>query len=266
MASRVVPAGERVQVVTREMLENLPLTIKAEEGGPDLRIYGSKDDTTRGYPLRADDEVCLQEGFDVEALGTDGLWMETETATESTVYVLKGMCLVRNPRRETDSSVSGTIDLTQVGGESQSAVDVAAVLDALEDALATVGGDNLLVDAAATLPTEQQSPVGVEDSQGAQVDPVDAADLGPYSDRVTATGTYATISPGTYGDEAVVVVDANGAGTLSVEVSVDGGTNWDVYTVDYDIAGTIERVPGYADVRAQADANLNALTVSAKGV
>lgn len=252
MSKRTIPANERVQVVTREMLDNLPLTIRVTEPSPDISVFGSEDDEGAGYPLPAGDEWCLEEGYDKSALGSDGLWMETDTANSGEIYVLKGVCIRRNPRVAVSTDVSSLPEPLDVS-----------------DATVTVDDDGTLtLDAASqnTLPTEQQSPVGVEDSAGTQVDPVDEASMGPYTDRVTATATYATISPGVYGDPATIVVDAAGAGTLTIEVSVDGGGTWNAYTVSYDSDGVAEEVHGYADVRAQADANLNALVVSAKGV
>jgi hypothetical protein len=86
------------------------------------------------------------------------------------------------------------------GGAPQSAVDVADRINQLFGALASQAGDSLLVDSnnaldvsaatvtvtddgalaidaynGGTLPTEQQSPVGVEDSGGSQIDPATAA-------------------------------------------------------------------------------------------
>lgn len=133
--------------------------------------------------------------------------------------------------------------------------------------------------ADSTLPVEQQTAVDIgdrtareigkariQDSGGVLVDPLDAGDMGPFHDRVTAVATYATVNPGAYGSTATIVADTTGAATLTVEVSNDGAT-WDAYTVDIaDAGGAREEVAGYAYVRAQVDANLNGLQISAKGV
>lgn len=70
-------------------------------------------------------------------------------------------------------------DITDIGGRTQSAVDVANKIDQIEDALTSVGGDQLRVDLenynGGTLPTEQQSPVGIEGSGGSQLDPATQA-------------------------------------------------------------------------------------------
>jgi len=106
----------------------------------------------------------------------------------------------------------------------------------------------------------------LEDSGGVLIDPLDAGDMGPFHDRVTATATYATIGPGEYGDDAVIVADTTGAATLTVEVSNDG-SNWSAYTVDIaDSAGLKESVAGFSNVRAKVDANLSSLEISAKGI
>jgi len=148
--------------------------------------------------------------------------------------------------------------LTEIGGKAQSAVDVAAKIDAIEDALASQGTDKLQV--------EQQSPVGIEDSGGSQVDPVDAGQFGPFHDRVTSAATNATINPGRYGNGATIVADTSGAATLTVEVSNDGAS-WSAYTVSIGGSeGVKETVDGFANVRAQVDQNLNSLEISSKGV
>ena len=94
----------------------------------------------------------------------------------------------------------------------------------------------------------------------------DATDGGPYTDRTTTAGNTATVTPGRHGDPVSIVVDANGSGTLTVEVSQDGGNNWDAYTVAYDSSGVNEDVAGFGRVRASANQNLNALAIAAKGV
>lgn len=92
-------------------------------------------------------------------------------------------------------------------------------------------------------------------------------DYGPFHDRVTATGTWATINPGVGGGAgATIVADTSGAATLTVEVSNDGAS-WSAYTVSIGGSeGAKETVRGFAHVRAQADQNLNSLELSARGI
>lgn len=93
------------------------------------------------------------------------------------------------------------------------------------------------------------------------------SDLATYSDRQTTTGNTASVSPGADGPAVEIVADTSGSATLTVEVSQDGGTNWDSYTVSIaDASGHKETVRGFADVRASVNQNLNALSISAKGV
>lgn len=128
-------------------------------------------------------------------------------------------------------------NLTHVGGTAQSGVDIASKIDDLEDALASVGTDELRTTSA-------------DGTQSAR--------------ETTATNTAAV----SHADGPVeIVADTSGAATLTVEVSQDGGSTWDEYTVSIaDSSGAKETVHGFADVRASVDQNLNALVLSAKGV
>ena len=151
-------------------------------------------------------------------------------------------------------------NLSQIGGTAQSAVDVADKIDQIEDALASVGADSLRVaspnpldvsaaevdvDVASqslgtvtvdddgslainaynggTLPTEQQSPVGVEDAGGNQVDPALATD---YLDAQQAGydlvgGGDLTIGPGAVERGKAVVIAANSTDNNTFSVSVE---------------------------------------------
>lgn len=107
MSTKTIPANERVQVVTQRMLERDAFTIRAAEDGPDIRIYASEDDEGNGIPFRADDEIPVPEEDGWGGLEhADGLWMETDTASSTTVTVLKGVALRRNVRRR--NTVQGT--------------------------------------------------------------------------------------------------------------------------------------------------------------
>lgn len=87
---------------------------------------------------------------------------------------------------------------------------------------------------------------------------------GPQSDSTTSTGTNVSV---THADGPVgIVVEASGAGVLTVGVSHDGGTTWTSYDLDYTTDGLRETVHGFTDVRAAASANLTRLSIAAKGV
>ena len=90
----------------------------------------------------------------------------------------------------------------------QTVTSVANLLDAIEDALASVASDSLLVDSnsalgvqsaspldvsGATVPTEQQTPVAVEDSAGTQVDPATDGTLSSTLSREIASWTAGTL-------------------------------------------------------------------------
>jgi len=136
--------------------------------------------------------------------------------------------------------------------------------------------------------------VQIEDSSGADVDPategtagaistavqavqdalvsvatdrlrVRPESFGPFTARTTQTSTPAAVSPGARGGPVTVVVDSTGSGTLTVGVSTDGGTTVDRFTESYTSAGLKLEVAGFGFVEAEADSNLNAVVLSAKG-
>lgn len=101
--TKTIPGDERVQVLTPDLLEKDAFTIRAAEGGPDMRIFGSETDEGDGFPFRSDDEIPIREedGFGgVE--NADGIWIETEGSDAGQVEVLKGIPLTRNVRREVE--------------------------------------------------------------------------------------------------------------------------------------------------------------------
>jgi len=118
---------------------------------------------------------------------------------------------------------------------------------------------------AGTLTVQEGTPLDVSAATVSQT--TDSTDAGPYTDRVTIAGDFATVSPGRHGQPVTIIADTSGTATLTVEVSADGGANWDAYTVSIGGAeGAKEEVSGFGDVRASVDQNLNALSLSAKGV
>jgi hypothetical protein len=195
----------------------------------------------------------------------------------------------------TDTTISPAEDSTvqEVVDELQDALDVSgATVPVTDDGSFTVAG-TVTVTEGNTLAVDQQTPVAVEDSSGTQIDPAtestladvltevqsaldvsgatvttttDATDAGPFTARTTSVSTTVSVNPGRFGGETAVHVDASGAGTLTVGVSTDGGTTVDERTLSYDDTGLLETVPGFGYVEAFADSNLNALTLSAKGL
>jgi hypothetical protein len=223
-----------------------------------------------------------------------------------------------------DDDVTAT-DIDQFGGQPQSAVDVAAAIDAIQDALASVGDDQLRVTApnaldvsAATVETdltsqtgrnlgkarlmdssetlidpatettlsaladalasnagdqlrvEQQTPIGVEDSTGSQVDPAENVDGTSTSSSTRSTGeeNAATASVPDGRTNVTAAWDISGAATISIEVSPDGGGTW--YTEHTAEPGSAESATfnfstGFDDVRVYVDSNLNSASIGAKG-
>jgi len=116
--SKTIPEDERVHVVTEEMLQQDAFTIRNEENGTDVRIYGSEDDEGDGIPFRADDEFAVPEesGWGWDSLETsDGLWMETVNDSPTEIIVLKGVALTRNVRRDIQVSATVTTDTYDLG-------------------------------------------------------------------------------------------------------------------------------------------------------
>jgi len=195
----------------------------------------------------------------------------------------------------TDTTISPAEDSTvqDVVNELQNALDVSgATVTVTDDGSLNIAG-TVTVTEASTLAVEQQTPVGLENGAGTQVDPAtestladvltelqsaldvsgatvttttDAADAGPFTARTTSTSTTVSVNPGRFGDDTAVHVDATGSGTLTVGVSTDGGTTVDERTLSYDSTGLLETVPGFGYVEASANQNLNALSLSAKGL
>jgi hypothetical protein len=130
----------------------------------------------------------------------------------------------------TQSLAQVATNLEQIGGSAQSAVDVADKIDQIEDALASVGSDSLLVDSnnaldvsATTVPVEQQTPVGVEDASGTQIDPDQSPD---YPNNQTnghdliGSGDL-TIGPVSVARAEALVISANSTDSNSWSASVD---------------------------------------------
>jgi hypothetical protein len=126
-------------------------------------------------------------------------------------------------------------NITEIGGQAQSAVDVANQIDRIEAALASSGGDQLRVDLenyngnnlpttleannAGTLQVEQQSPVGIEDSTGSQVDPLDTGDqpLDVSGAEVDVDIATQTLSPLTVTDDGALGIASYSGGALPTE-------------------------------------------------
>jgi hypothetical protein len=114
---------------------------------------------------------------------------------------------------------------------------VRALLDDLDDALASVASD--------TLRTEQQSPVAVEDTSGTQVDPARATDF-PSATTVghDLSASNLTVGPVPVGRSQALIVSGNptGAGDFNAKIEWTDG-NGNVFRVqnasdtDVDLSG-----------------------------
>jgi len=156
---------------------------------------------------------------------------------------------------------------------SSATLDVSgATVTVTDDGSFTTGISGQPLDvSASTVPVQEDTALDVSaatlDVSAATVtQTTDGTDAGPYQDRTTGTGTTVSVNPGRFGGEVSIVVDATGSGTLTVGVSNDGGSTVDEFTVSYDSSGTNETVPGYGYVEATADQNINAVSISAKGL
>lgn len=94
--------------------------------------------------------------------------------------------------------------LTEISGQTQSAVDVADKIDQIEDALTSVGTDNLAV--------EQQTPIQLENSSGTNINPATEGTLSSTLSREIATWSAGTL---TVTDDGAF----NVAGTVDVQES-----------------------------------------------
>jgi len=132
------------------------------------------------------------------------------------------------------------------------------------EVIAYSGGNIPVVEQGTVTVSISGEPLDVSDATVTTT--TDSADAGPFTARTTATSTTVSVAPGRFGDETAVHVDASGSGTLTVGVSTDGGTTVDERTLSYDSTGVLESVPGFGYVEASANQNLNALSLSAKGL
>lgn len=161
-----------------------------------------------------------------------------------------------------DSRDLGDVEVTDGAGTVISPATEGSITSTLAREIATW--------TAGTLPTEQQTPVGVEDSGGVQVDPAKNVDGRSSSAAASGTGSAngaaITIPDGCR--TVTVGYDISGAATITVEVSPNDGATWYPLTsysppAAEKSAETIET--GFDDVRAFIDANLNSLHIGAKG-
>jgi hypothetical protein len=174
--------------------------------------------------------------------------------------------------------------LTEVGGQAQSAVDVAAKIQAIADALGSNGTDHLLVQedtaldvSGATVTTDLTSQTGrnlgkarLMDSGEVLVDPAENVDGASTASTTTATGSGSAAAVSVPDGRTAVTAawDLSGSATVTVEVSPDGGTNWyQEYQVSPGSAetNTINFTTGFDDVRVFVDQNLNRASIGAKG-
>jgi hypothetical protein len=98
---------------------------------------------------------------------------------------------------------------------------------------------------------------------------IDGSAAKSVTDDGTGAANAAELSLGDHRQLVDIHADVSGSATLTVEVSVDGGSTWLGFdTVDYSSAG--DYAEGYSvafgDVRAYLNQNRNGVTVAAKGV
>jgi len=217
--------------------------------------------------------------------------------TISDVEAFQGASSVEAGDVEVIAYSGGNLPVVEQGQPTVALVDTSdteidpAEQDTLESVLTELQGS--LDVSAVTVPVEQQTAVRAEDSTGTTINPAedstvqdvvnelqspldvsgatvttttDSSDAGPFTARTTSVSTTVSVKPGRFGDETAVHVDASGSGTLTVGVSTDGGTTVDERTLSYDSTGLLETVPGFGYVEASANQNLNALSLSAKGL
>jgi len=120
--TKTIPADGREQVLTQGMLDDDDYTLRAEEGGPDMRIYSSETQEGLGFPLRSDDEIPIEEedGFYTDELA-DGIWIETVGGDSGTVEVLRGIALDRNVRREVEVAATVSSNTYPAGADFDTA-------------------------------------------------------------------------------------------------------------------------------------------------
>jgi hypothetical protein len=194
------------------------------------------------------------------------VYLENPTNVTGTLQLFHGANFLARGNQE----IGDVSNIEAIGGQSQSGVDIASKIDDLEDALASIGDDQLRVEL-------------VTDSLGSNLD----IDLAAQSlDKLTANPTERTPSTatdsGTGSANAAeldlgadggrtpvdVFADTSGDATLTVEVSKDGAI-WRTYNT-YDRTGATARVDpidtAYRHIRAYLNQNRNQVEISAKGV
>ena len=211
------------------------------------RSLGEPVETEAGIKARSGENTVF------ETTAGKGVWARSTSSTDASVRIIPGY------RKETDGR--GTVNADLVGTPE---VDVTDEAGRVVGKVRLEDENNTLIKDSNPFPTDVRAwNAGVIDVSQT----TDSTDAGPYVDRVTTVGSNASVSPGRHGQPVTIVADTSGTATLTVEVSADGGTNWDAYTVSIGGAeGVKEEVSGFADVRARVDQNLNALALSAKGV
>ena len=156
----------------------------------------------------------------------------------------------------------------QTAEEATVEIDSVVTVDQIEEIVEITTGEALDV-SAATVPTEQQSPVGIENKNGVQIDPLTRGDHWPIDDQTTSVGASnaAQLALGPHRKAVDVFYDVSGAATVSLEVSTDGATWRQLHAEALDAAGSdiLQFETAYQYIRAYADQNLNTLEIASKG-
>lgn len=141
---------------------------------------------------------------------------------------------------------------------------------ATESTLSSTLSREIATWSAGTLPVEQQTPVGLEDNGGVQVDPAENVDGLSAAGVAGGTGSAnaAAISVPDGRTDVTAAWDISGAADITVEVSPDGGNTWYQETLlspGSAETGTYNFTTGFDDVRVYVSANLNSAHIGAKG-
>jgi len=259
--SKTISADEWTEVVS-ERHDSTVYTL--EVSGED--VYAAK--TSGAPPMEPEKGITLRsnESHFTPLDQSDALFLRSTSRISASVRVVPGMKAESSGRASVNADLVGTpsVDPSDRTGRNNGKIRI------MDDSEALITDTNPFPTGvrawnAGTLPVQEDTPLDVSAATVSQT--TDSTDAGPYTDRVNTAGSNATISPGRHGQPVTIVADTSGTATLTVEVSVDGGTTWDAYTVSIGGAeGVKEEVSGFGDVRASVDQNLNALSISAKGL
>jgi hypothetical protein len=213
----------------------------------------------------------IEEPFDVSGAVVNVQEDTSLDVSGATVTVTDDGSFAVNSLPEPLDVSDATVTVTDNG-----ALDINSLPEPLDvsDATVTVTDDgSFVIDDAnqGKLPVEQQTPVGVEDVSGTQVDPVNQSDAGQVQDSTTTAGNNVSLDLGDLRESVDIVADVSGAATLTVSVSTTGnfsGEQHDVATIDYTSSGVnLEQFDfAHQHIQASVNSNLNELEIVSRGI